>query len=129
MLVDSAYLYLFISLAPLMSKKIFAALFILSGSTSAQTTSSKSINISGDIKYPQTKTVEVADDYFGTKVADPYRWLEDDNSPETARWVTEENKVTQDYLAKIPFRETVKNRLTEIWNYPKATTPFKGGNN
>ncbi len=53
------------------------------------------------IKYPETKKVTQVDDYFGTKVSDPYRWLEDDKSDETAAWVAAENKVTQDYLSKI----------------------------
>ena len=79
------------------------------------------------LKYPETKKVTQVDDYFGTKVSDPYRWLEDDNSPETKEWVAAENKVTQDYLSKIPFREQVKQRLTEMWNYPKYSLPFKEG--
>ena len=57
------------------------------------------------IKYPETKKVNQEDDYFGTIVTDPYRWLEDDNSEETKEWVTEENKITQEYLSKIPFRQ------------------------
>ena len=76
------------------------------------------------INYPKAKTVNVTDDYFGTKVADPYRWLEDDNSPETAEWVNAENEITQAYLKKIPFRDKVKKRLTELANYPKMGTPF-----
>ena len=79
------------------------------------------------IKYPETKKVDQVDDYFGTKVSDPYRWLEDDKSPETAAWVAAENKITQDYLSKIPFREQVRKRLEEMWNYPKYSSPFKEG--
>ena len=79
------------------------------------------------IKYPDTKKVSQSDDYFGTKVADPYRWLEDDNSEETKAWVTEENKVTAAYLATIPFRDKVRKRLEEMWNYPKYSSPFKKG--
>ena len=79
------------------------------------------------IKYPETKKVDQVDDYFGTKVSDPYRWLEDDKSAETAAWVAAENKVTQDYLSKIPFREQVRKRLEEMWNYPKYSSPFKEG--
>lgn len=67
------------------------------------------------------------DDYFGTKVPDPYRWLEDDNSAETAAWVTAENEVTQNYLSQIPFRDKIRNRLTELWNYPKYGVPSKHG--
>lgn len=80
------------------------------------------------LPYPETKKVDTADDYFGTKIADPYRWLEDDNSEETKQWVEAENKVTFDYLGKIPFRNQVKDRLTEVWNYEKFGTPFKKGN-
>ncbi|MCX6291861.1 MAG: prolyl oligopeptidase family serine peptidase [Bacteroidetes bacterium] len=80
-------------------------------------------------KYPVTRKTDQADDYFGTKVFDPYRWLEDDNSKETADWVKAENAVTNDFLAKIPFRDQLKQRLTQLWNFPKSAAPFKGGNN
>lgn len=79
------------------------------------------------ITYPETKKVNQEDNYFGTIIKDPYRWLEDDNSPETKAWVKEENKITQDYLSKIPFREKVKARLKEMWNYTKYGAPFKEG--
>ena len=79
------------------------------------------------MKYPETKKVDQEDNYFGTIVKDPYRWLEDDNSDETKAWVKEENKVTEDYLSKIPFREKVKSKLTEMWNYAKYGSPFKQG--
>ncbi|RAJ83535.1 prolyl oligopeptidase [Chitinophaga dinghuensis] len=80
-----------------------------------------------EIKYPETKKIDVTDDYHGTKIADPYRWLEDDNSPETKAWVDAQNKVTQDYLSKISFRNDVKIRLEELLNYPKTSAPFKKG--
>jgi prolyl oligopeptidase len=79
------------------------------------------------IKYPVTKKVDTVDNYFGTKVPDPYRWLENDKSEETAAWVKAENAVTFDYLGKIPFREKIKERLTKIWNFPKYGIPFKQG--
>lgn len=79
------------------------------------------------LKYPETKKVDVVDDYFGTKVADPYRWLEDDNSEETAKWVIEQNKVTNEYLSKIPFRDKLKERFEKLYNYPKYTAPFRAG--
>jgi prolyl oligopeptidase len=79
------------------------------------------------IKYPVTKKVDTVDTYFGTKVPDPYRWLENDKSEETAAWVKAENTVTFDYLSKIPFREKMKERLTKIWNFPKYGIPFKQG--
>ncbi len=69
----------------------------------------------------------VVDDYHGTKVSDPYRWLEDDRSAETADWVKAENAVTQNYLAQIPFRDQIKERLTDLYNYPKEGTPGKVG--
>jgi prolyl oligopeptidase len=73
------------------------------------------------------KDPSVVDDYFGIKVADPYRWLEDDNSEETKAWVKAQNAVTFSYLDKIPYRKDVKNRLEKIWNYEKYGSPFKEG--
>ena len=81
----------------------------------------------GKIEYPKTKKVDQVDDYHGTKVADPYRWLEDDNSAETKAWVEAQNKVTFDYLNTIPEREMLKKRLTELWDYAKYSAPFKEG--
>lgn len=80
------------------------------------------------VTYPQIKTVDTVDTYFGVEVKDPYRWLEDDRSAETAEWVKAENEVTFDYLNKIPFREELKKRLSDIWNYEKVGAPFKEGN-
>lgn len=77
--------------------------------------------------YPETKKVNVVDDYFGTKINDSYRWLENDTSKETADWVKAQNALTQNYLSQIPFREDIKKRLTEIWNYEKVSAPFKKG--
>ncbi len=82
-----------------------------------------------ELNYPKTKKVDQVDDYFGVKINDPYRWLENTDSPEVKAWVEEENKVTFSYLEKIPFRNKIKERLTEIWNYPKYTQPFKAGDN
>lgn len=79
------------------------------------------------INYPMTKKVDTVDVYFGHEVADPYRWLEDDNSEETKAWVVAQNKVTFDYLEKIPFRQKVEERLTEVWDYPKISAPFRKG--
>lgn len=78
--------------------------------------------------YPVTKKVDVVDDYHGTIVTDPYRWLEDDHSEETKAWVIEQNKVTFSYLKSVPFREKIKERFTQIFNYPKYGAPFKAGN-
>jgi len=77
--------------------------------------------------YPNTRKSEQVDDYHGTKVADPYRWLEDDNSAETAAWVKAENDFTNAYFAKIPYRAQVKQRLEQLFNYPKFTPPDRRG--
>jgi prolyl oligopeptidase len=81
------------------------------------------------IEYPKTKRVDHTDDYHGTRVADLYRWLEQDvrTAPEVAEWVAEENKVTQAYLKAIPQREAIRERLTELWNYEKFSAPTKDG--
>ena len=79
------------------------------------------------VTYPDTKKGDVVDNYFGVEVADPYRWLENDTSQETAEWVKAENEVTYGYLEKIEFREDIKERFTELWNYPKYGVPFKEG--
>lgn len=79
------------------------------------------------VKYPEIKKQDVTDDYHGTQISDPYRWLEDDKSDETAAWVEAQNKVTFGYLNQIPFREEIKNRLAEIWDYPKFSVTFKKG--
>ncbi|HEX5891144.1 MAG TPA: prolyl oligopeptidase family serine peptidase [Pyrinomonadaceae bacterium] len=79
------------------------------------------------ITYPETKKVEVVDDYFGTKVPDPYRWLEDETSAETKAWIENQNRVTFGYLEKIPYREKLKARLTELFNYPRISAPFRRG--
>jgi prolyl oligopeptidase len=79
------------------------------------------------LSYPATKKVDQVDDYFGTKVADPYRWLEDDNAEEVKQWVQAENAVTFGYLETIPFRSKIKDRLTEIFNYPRYSSPFRAG--
>ncbi|MFT7335514.1 MAG: prolyl oligopeptidase [Porticoccaceae bacterium] len=80
------------------------------------------------IEYPETKKGETVDLYFGTEVNDPYRWLEDDRSAETAAWVEAQNKVTYGYLEQIPFRDALKNRLEKLWNYEKISAPFIEGN-
>jgi prolyl oligopeptidase len=79
------------------------------------------------LAYPVTAKGTQVDDYFGTKVADPYRWLEDDQAPEVKEWVEAENKVTFSYLEKIPFREKIRERLKAIYNYPRYSAPTKAG--
>ncbi len=82
-----------------------------------------------DLQYPETRTVDQVDDYHGTQVPDPYRWLEDDvrTSKEVADWVAAENKVTFAYLEAIPQRERIRERLTQLWDYEKYGSPFKAG--
>ncbi|HTS38906.1 MAG TPA: prolyl oligopeptidase family serine peptidase [Candidatus Solibacter sp.] len=79
------------------------------------------------LTYPKAKTVEQVDDYHGTRVADPYRWLEDTDSADTHNWVEAENKVTFSYLDKIPYRGAIRERLLKLWNYERFTTPFLQG--
>ena len=79
------------------------------------------------LTYPATKKGDVVDDYHGHKVADPYRWLEDDHSPETKAWVEAQNQVTEAYLAAIPERKAIEARITRLWNYEKYGAPSKHG--
>ncbi len=80
------------------------------------------------ITYPETKRVDSVDEYFGQKILDPYRWLENDTSAETSEWVKAQNEITNAYLEKIPFRKSLKERFTQIWDYPKYGIPFSKGN-
>jgi prolyl oligopeptidase len=79
------------------------------------------------VSYPATQKGDVVEDYFGTKVPDPYRWMEDLDSKPVADWIAAENKVTFDYLAKLPMREHFKRRITELWDYPKVSIPVREG--
>ena len=79
------------------------------------------------LTYPETRKDSVVDEYHGKQVADPYRWLEDDLSAETAAWVKAENEVTFGYLEQIPFRKQITDRMTELWNYEKYSAPTKEG--
>ena len=81
------------------------------------------------LTYPKTKKVNVSDTYFGTTVEDPYRWLEDDRSVETAEWVKEQNAVTNSYLEKIPFRDSIRSKMKSYWSSLKYTPPFRCGSN
>jgi prolyl oligopeptidase len=80
-----------------------------------------------EIFYPETKKVDQVDDYFGTQVADPYRWLEDDNTEDVKAWVEEQNRLTFGYLEQIPFREKVRQRISDLYNYPKYSSPSRVG--
>ena len=77
--------------------------------------------------YPNTRTVEQTDNYYGTPVSDPYRWLEDVDSPETLEWIRQQNELTYSFLENIPKRNSIKQRLTELWNFSKAWAPHKKG--
>ena len=100
-----------------------ASVLFISGNALAQHSS----DTSDKMTYPKTKKTDVVDTYFGTKVTDPYRWLEDDRAKDTQAWVKAENTVTQNYLAKIPYRDAIKTRLEKLWNYEKFSAPFKEG--
>ena len=94
--------------------------------TFVQAQKSNTLQKSGMI-YPETKKENIQDNYFGTVVQDPYRWLEDDRSEKTKAWVEAQNKVSQNYLAQIPFRNAIKERLKQLMNYEKYSQPFKEG--
>src|SRR5438445_2879448 len=103
---------------------VLAVALFLSGCITDNSTQNSSTT---RLVYPLTRTTNVVDDYHGVKVADPYRWLEDDNSPETKAWVEVENKITFDYLGKIPELPAIKARLTKLWNYERYGVPFQQG--
>lgn len=79
------------------------------------------------LEYPKTNQIEHIDTYFDTPISDPYHWLEDDKSAETAAWVKAQNEVTNGYFEKIPFRQEIKDRMTKLWNYEKISAPFREG--
>ena len=95
------------------------------GLVTTETSKTNTNNIFMD--YPVTKKINVTDNYFGTVVNDPFRWLEDDLSDETEQWVDNQNKVTFEYLESIPYRNQIRQRLTDLWNYEKVGTPFTEG--
>jgi prolyl oligopeptidase len=102
---------------------IFALAAAFSGAALAQTCPGNGTAVS----YPLSKKVDQQDNYHGTMVADPYRWLEDANSAETKEWVDAQNKLTQSYLGQIPAREVIKARLTKLWNFERYGVPYKEG--
>lgn len=79
------------------------------------------------IAYPSTRKETITDTYHGVVVEDPYRWLEDDNSPETKAWVSAQNEVTRKYLSSIPSRDLIHSRLKNLWNYERFGIPFQEG--
>ncbi|MBK7108935.1 MAG: S9 family peptidase [Bacteroidetes bacterium] len=94
---------------------------------SCNSTKETSVQGPGAVIYPETKKVDSVNNYFGTLIKDPYRWMENESDPAVRTWIEEENKVTFDYLDKIPFRNAVKERLTELNDYPKMSTPYRSG--
>ena len=116
-----------------LSSAILIALFGLSGcgqNVSSTSSTGKVLSVTNESKtltYPRTKQVAVIDDYFGTKITDNYRWLEDDMSAETADWVKAQNKTTYRYLEQIPYREKIKSRLSALLDYEKVGMPFIEG--
>lgn len=97
--------------------RILAMALVISSSLAAQP----------PLTYPATRKAEVVDDFFGTKVADPYRWLEDDNCAETKAWVEAQNKLSSAYLGQIPGRARIRERITRLWDFEKYSAPFKRG--
>ncbi|MFS2137001.1 prolyl oligopeptidase family serine peptidase [Duganella sp. Dugasp56] len=102
---------------------LLASLILSQASALAQTCPAPGATLN----YPITRTVDQQDNYHGTTIADPYRWLEDANSDETHAWVEAQNKLTQGYLSQIPGRDAIKSRLTKLWNFERFSVPFKEG--
>jgi prolyl oligopeptidase len=100
---------------------VLVAALLLAALAACQPTASPALS------YPSTKKGDVVDDYSGTKVADPYRWMEDLDSKDDADWVAAENRVTFDYLGKLTMRQHFKQRITELWNYPRVSVPVREG--
>src|SRR5437660_3144559 len=94
-----------------------ASLLLVAGTLSAQTTTT--------LTYPAAARGTQVDNYHGVSIADPYRWLEDVDSPATREWVAAENRLTDSFLASIPQRQAIRNRLTQLWNYARYSAPFK----
>lgn len=99
------------------------ALLIAAGPVQAQSIAATATKLT----YPVASRAEQVDDYYGTRVSDPYRWLEDPDSPDTKAWVEAENTLTFGYLETIPARQAIKERLTKVWNYERSTVPFREG--
>lgn len=102
-------------------------LALLVGCNQTTTTSQDSTTNNEKMNYPTTKKGDVVDNYFGIPVPDPYRWLEDDKSAETAEWVKKQNEFTFAYLSQIPYRNTIKEKLQKLWNYERIGAPFTEG--
>jgi len=111
-----------------MKNSIYSLIFIFIFSHCATPeTETASKNTIIPVNYPTTKKTDQVDTYHDTEIKDEYRWLEDDNADDTKAWVGEQNKVTKGYLDKIPFRDKLRERYEELYNYPKLSSPFKAG--
>ncbi|WP_375447284.1 prolyl oligopeptidase family protein [uncultured Fibrella sp.] len=108
-----------------MNKLSLLGFSLMFGTTAALAQSGRSV--APPLTYPVTRKVDHVDNYHGTSVADPYRWLEDDRSAETAAWVKAENEVTHSFLEKIPYRKQLQDRLEKVYNYPKYSAPSRKG--
>jgi prolyl oligopeptidase len=104
-------------------RSVLALAFAVVTAAACQTTPAANTSL----HYPPTKKVDLVEDYHGTKVADPYRWMEDLDSKDVADWVAAQNRVTESLLTALPMRETFKRRITELWNYPKTGLPRREG--
>ena len=104
-----------------MKKRMFALVVALPLLAACAVQESERLN------YPAAKRDTVVDDYSGTQVPAPYQWMEDLNSPEVKQWVEAENKLTDEYLSKIPIRGWIQQRLTQLWDYPKSGVPDEQG--
>ena len=107
--------------------RFFTAILALSAAAATGACQHSTAYRGASIDYPKTRKVDQVDTIHGVQVADPYRWLEDDNADETKAWVKAQNKVTFEYLGQIPAREKIETRLTALWNYEKYGIPFKEG--
>ncbi|MFN4150795.1 MAG: S9 family peptidase, partial [Candidatus Sericytochromatia bacterium] len=103
-------------------KNLLGALTVSTVMNVNMTAETKSI-----FKYPEAKKENIVEDFHGVKVSDPYRWLEDAKSEKTQNWIDEQNKITQEYIGSSDVKTRVKNRITELWNYPKYSVPYKEG--
>ena len=109
------------------NQRVVAAPALLIGAALAFTSACSHQSTFAKVSYPTSQKDDIVDDYFGTKVPAPYQWMEDLDSKPVADWVAAQNKVTFDYLAKLPMREHFSKRITELWDYPKVSIPVREG--
>src|SRR5262245_20517796 len=122
-----AFLLLAVTLSAAALAPIVSRSWAQSVAPSSTSNTGRAVAKDPKLVYPESKKVEQVDNYFGTIVADPYRWLEDDRKPEVQAWIEAQNRTTFAYLDRIPYREKLKARLTELYNYPRISAPFRRG--